>query len=335
MRTPTLDDRTARELPDHLETHLQEWVDHELITPDEVRRIVGYETEHGPSRRIPLVAEIVGYLGAILVIAAGIVAFGLVFDELSHAMRVAVPAVAAAVACGAGVPLVRNRDATFRRLGAVLWTGSVGLVAFALGVVVLDREVVPTYAGVLIGGVCLVYAATLYGLIRHGALQLAIFASAITTAVSGIAWLTSEDPSEIPWAYALALLVLGVVWVIAGERSWLGPSGEALFLGAGLALIAPTLLMADETGIALILGIALAAGLLAAATWLRSTPMLVLSGIALFFYMVSGIGQYLAESIGAPLALALSGLMLIAVAIVVSRLRRFTRSDPAPRTSGT
>ncbi len=75
-------------------------------------------------------------------------------------------------------------------------------------------------------------------------------------------------------------------------------------------------------GFGLLLGVATAVALLAASVWLHRTEMLVLGGLGLFGYLVGAIGHFLADSVGLPIALLLSGLVLLGVAIAMARLRK-------------
>jgi hypothetical protein len=325
MRAPTIEKGGGRHLPDHLDDHLHEWMDRDLITAAEADRIARFEASRVTPRRIPAAAEIVGYLGAVLVFAAGAAVYIQGFEDMSHVARVGVPALATVLAFVAGILLVRNAEATFRRLGAVLWTASVALLAATLGIAFGDRDVVPDYSVFAVGTSCLVYAAVLYGFIRHGATQAAMFAATIATVAGGFAWARPDGLEGSAVALAGALLAIGLAWVAAGAWDRLIPRDEAILLGSALALYSPTFLSVDVSWLALALGIVVSVGLLAASTWLRSTPVLLLSGVALFGYLVATITRYLADSLGAPVALAASGLVLIGVAIVVSRLRRFAR----------
>jgi len=73
-----------------------------------------------------------------------------------------------------------------------------------------------------------------------------------------------------------------------------------------------------------------------ASVWQRSTPMLIAGAIGLFFYLVSAIVYFLSDSVGTPIALLLSGVVLMGVAVGASRLKRFTgreEAEPKPQES--
>jgi len=327
MRTPTTDGRRVA-LPDHLQEHLSEWVDHQLLNPGEAARIGDYERALAKPRRISAVAEIVGYLGALLILVGGGSLYVQERDAMSHVVRVAVPAFGALAALVGGIFLIRTSEFSFRRLGAVLWMISVGLVAGAIAVALVDTPViVPQYTAFVVGAASLVYAVILYRLCKHEATQAAMFAAAVTTLAGVIAWVNPQGDNAQIW-FAVPLVALGLAWVIAGATSVVVPRTIALVLGSFLALYMPQLIAGTNiVWMAFVLGLAVAGGLLAASTWLRSTPVLVLSAIGLFMYLVGVITQYLSDTVGAPLALLLSGVALLAVALGASRLQRFTRRN--------
>ncbi|HZD78668.1 MAG TPA: hypothetical protein VE646_01325, partial [Actinomycetota bacterium] len=56
-----------------LRRHLEAWVARELISTEEAEAIRAFEVGTAPSpRRVPLVTEVLAYLGAGLAIAAGV-----------------------------------------------------------------------------------------------------------------------------------------------------------------------------------------------------------------------------------------------------------------------
>jgi hypothetical protein len=103
----------------------------------------------------------------------------------------------------------------------------------------------------------------------------------------------------------------------------LTPRPAAMTIGAAGAVYAPMLAM-ESTGLATLLGVGVAAALLATSVWQRSGPLLVAGAIGLFGYLVGAIVYFLSDSVGVPIALLLSGVALLGVAVVIARLKRFT-----------
>ena len=75
------------------------------------------------------------------------------------------------------------------------------------------------------------------------------------------------------------------------------------------------------------LGVGVAIALLVGSVTMRNAEMLAVGVLALFGYLVGAIVRYLSDTAGLPIALLLSGVTLVVLAILAARLRRFT----APR----
>jgi hypothetical protein len=75
-----------------------------------------------------------------------------------------------------------------------------------------------------------------------------------------------------------------------------------------------------EAGWGLWLGLAVAVALLVAGSALRRNVLLGIGAAAMVVFLVQAAGRYW-EDLGAPLAILLVGLGLVAVAVVLARLR--------------
>jgi hypothetical protein len=103
-------------------------------------------------------------------------------------------------------------------------------------------------------------------------------------------------------------------------------------LGAIAALYGRVLALDRYTGEALLGGAAVAAALLAAGAATRSAAVLALAGIGSFGYLFGSIMWFLRDTLGAPLALLLGGVALLAVAVITLKLGSMTRAmDPDGR----
>lgn len=179
------------------------------------------------------------------------------------------------------------------------------------------------------------YAAALW-LVRRSALQnLALFAGLVIT-ILGIADIitapggTGPAPSPAPTpinlptpllAIALPLWVFGLAWAGLGWRRYVGPLWVTIPSGVILALIAPSL-AAGGHGWMYVIGIGTAAAAMAASVPLRNTPLLALGALAMFGYLTSVAARYLHQSLGVPSALAITGVLIIGLAVVSARLMR-------------
>ena len=147
----------------------------------------------------------------------------------------------------------------------------------------------------------------------------------IVLAADRAGWETfREHPGS--WSGGL-LAALGVAWVLAGWRSALRPVTTALVLGSGLALVGPVVMIETKPGLNFILGLAISAALLVASVAIRQTVLLGFGAAGLFVYTLWTIGYYFSESLGWPLALLLSGVALLAIALLAVRLRPLARGS--------
>jgi hypothetical protein len=179
------------------------------------------------------------------------------------------------------------------------------------------------------------YAAALW-LIRRSALQsLALFAGLVIT-ILGVADIitvpagTGSVPAPAPnlptpvLAIALPLWVFGLAWAGLGWRRYVGPLWVTIPCGVILALIAPGF-AAGHYGWMYVIGIATAAAAMAASVPLRNTPLLALGALAMFGYLTAVAARYLHQSPGGPSALAITGVLVIGLAVVSARLMRAAR----------
>jgi CBS-domain-containing membrane protein len=88
-------------------------------------------------------------------------------------------------------------------------------------------------------------------------------------------------------------------------------------------------LAVGEHGWVYAIAIATASAAMAASIPLRNTPLLALGTLAMFGYVTSVAVHYLHQSLGVPAALAITGVLIIGLAVVSARLMRATH-PPKP-----
>jgi hypothetical protein len=123
--------------------------------------------------------------------------------------------------------------------------------------------------------------------------------------------------------------VLGAAWLELGRRGLVVPRRTSEALGA-LAMVSGCQALATvgrgsgdelgEAGWGLWLGLAVAVALLVAGSALRRNVLLGIGAAAVVVFLAQAAGRYW-EDLGAPLAILLVGLGLVAVAVVLARLR--------------
>lgn len=309
-----------------LEARLERWTSAGLITPEQADRIGLFAANEAPPHgKLTPGTEAISYLGVVLALAAMFATWGQL--ETRDGARLVLTGLTTLGLAGAGWILARSPDGSLARLGAILWLLATGTVAFATVDAYLLAgdpdlpEVVPLAVGVAMA----VVGWTSYAIRQQAISHVAAFAGTATTAVGMALWLAGEDE---PGAIGASLLALGIAWLFAA-RVMVAPAA-GITLAAGAVAVAPTFFAEAATGPALLLGIVL--GATTTVVGLRGAGWggLAIGGVALFGYTTAAIVHFFGETIGAPLALLSGGVLLLGVAIAVSRLRRPQGGGSAP-----
>lgn len=275
--------------------------------------------------RISLLGEAIGYIGVILVLAGGGAAIGQRWDELSETARISVIAGAAAGFLAVGIMARRSTEPALIRLSAVVWLVSTIGVAVTAALIAtwtydLEERAVVTAAALS----ATVYGAILWAVDHKAAQHLALYGAGLMLVTSSVAWISDgEVPSG---AFALVAWGFGVAWAIGAWRRLLQPWWVGVPLGAVTAMIAPTAIRTDAGAYAL--GLTTAAAIMAASVSLRLTPGLAIGALGLFGYVTGAVVHYFRDTLGVPAALALTGVAILVIAVIATRLVDRTRPSP-------
>ena len=322
-------DREHRAIFEHLDT----WEERSLVSHEQVEEIRRFEEkQQAGAPRIPLITEVVAYLGAALAVGAVAALVGPHWDEISHGQKLLGSAAIAIALVVAGALLRGTAEPAVRRLAGVLWTLGLGAMTGFLALVLFDlapgQDPAPWSAFVL-GAAVGITARVMLLFLPSPPLLVALFLGAVTAVLGAGAWAIDAGWTWLedltPWR-GIAILIVSVAFLVAGLRGALTPRISAITIGAVGAVVAPMFSM-EASGFGALLGVGVAAALLATSVWQRSTPMLVAGAIGLFVYLVATIVHYLSGTVGVPLALLLSGGVLLCVAVMTARLKRFTGTD--------
>ena len=267
------------------------------------------EAERGPS----LVVEALGYLGGVVMLVGAGLLVGLVWPDLSTALRLLLLGATALglVAAGYAVP-ERLGDAAVR-LQSVLWAAAVGATAGFVTLFtseVLDRQ--DEHALVVIGPVTAAVAATLWWQRRTWLQQLALLAPVLLTAAGVALELTSTDSS---WAGA-AVWMTALAWTGAALAGLVAPRPTGVAFGVVGAVLGASTMQA-EVGIALALATAVAA--VALALWERSLPWLGVGAAMVLWTMPRAADAWFPGRLSAALTLIATGAVLVVAAVWVAR----------------
>ena len=279
-----------------------------------------------PSGRIPLLTEAVGYVGAVLLLAGAGAAIGQGWDDLADETRLGLLAGTAAFFLGAGLVTRRSSDPAFVRLTSVVWVLGTGAVAAALTEFFVGFIQTPDETTFLVvAATTTALAALLYAVHPTALQQLALFAGVLVTSIAiGV----RIDPDYPAWVGGVTAWVVGFAWLILGATDRVTPSWVAMPLGLITALIAPTAIQDAGFGAMFAVGIVTAAGVMAGSVRWRSVPGLALGTFGLFAYVTGAVVHYFGDTMGVPAALAVTGTVILVLAVVTTRLARFARTPP-------
>jgi hypothetical protein len=275
----------------------------------------------GPGRHssVSLLTEAVAYVGAVLVLGGGIAAVVQNWNDISDWGHVGLPAAVAALFLAAGLVLRNVADDAIRRLVSALWFVSVGGVAAAVALATHDVYGGSGTTTLLVTGLATTAYSTALWLLRRRALQNAALFVSLIVAVCGVIAASFESPT--PSTFALSLWALGLAWAGLGWLRVAEPMWTSMPLGVVLALVAPSVGIADH-GWMFAIAIATAGALMAASVPLHNTPLLGVATVAMFAYVTWVLVRYFTDSLGVPAALAIAGLLILGLAVVSARLLR-------------
>lgn len=164
---------------------------------------------------------------------------------------------------------------------------------------------------------------------RRTSLQQIAVAGGVAFVCGGLSDLAGGDD----W-FGLLLWLAGVGWIALTRVAILTPARTGFALGAvgvlgGSQAVAVEFFESPE-GWGLALGLTSAMALLYLSVSFADTVLLGFGIVGLFLFLVQIIEEYLADSLGGPLALLLAGVVLLLVALLAVRLKdRANVSDVA------
>jgi Predicted membrane protein (DUF2157) len=310
---------------EELDRRVARWVAAGVIGAEQGEAILALEALAGDGgepagRGRAVVVEVLGYLGGGLALVAGFVLGAESWTQLGQWGRAGVLAVVTGVLLAAGWRLRTDQGRVLPRLASVLWLGAVaafaGLLAVLLGGRGDDALADPS---LWVAGGALVLAGGLFLLERRVLQQVALFLAVVATMVAG--------GRRLGWSWetveGYGFLVLGAVWLELGRRGLVGPRRTSEALGSLVLLSGPEVMDAEGVGPGdwgLWLGLGLAVALIVAGSALRRNVPLGIGAAGMVVFLGQIAGEHWRD-LGAPLAILLVGLGLVAAAVVLARLR--------------
>lgn len=329
---------TGAPIGETLSHHLDVWVERGLINQTQARRIL--EAERTSSHRAvhsqrgrgagqpSLTTEALGYVGGILVLIATALIGGQYFDDLGTLGRLGVVGVGAGALLTAGqlVPVRPGRPAT-GRLRSVLWVLTVAAVAGFIGLLASESF---TWSGedeafVTASGAAVV-ALVLWR--QHSSVlqQVTVVATLTVALGSGAATHLGGDIA----VSGLAIWVFGALWLLLGWAGIVRPRPATDVLGGLVLTVGAALTMDHDVGAGL--SLLTVAGLVLTGVRMHALRLLVVGSLATLIVVPSVVQRYFPETLAAPLALLVCGVLLVVAALTtVSRRGPSALSDPVAR----
>lgn len=317
----------SRATADPLRLKLDEWASVGLITADQSDAIFAAEHESAPAPpRVPLATEAVGYVGSALVLTAIGMIVGNNWDSLPAVAHIAVLAIPTAAVIAAGAIVLRSSDAAMQRLGSVLWALSVAGAAATTVVAVMeivgDNDAPDRGMPLMVGSVAAAVAVVEWVRHRDFLQQAALFAGVMTMSVGVVEVFESTRSTFSSPVWSIPVLMVGALWTIGGVMDRIEPSDEACLLGPAALLVGLQIFAADQRAIGVWFGTAVVVGLLALGM-LRDHPILLLVGtLGVFIWTPQLALYYLEDEVGPEATLMVLGLLLIGVAVMVTKYWR-------------
>lgn len=301
-------------------THwVRDGVDCGLITEEQAARLVaslGTETSApATGRGRAVLVEALAYLGGAIVVTSSILLGSLFWDDLTDPIRLALVGTAAAGLVGGGATVRSTRHTASGRLRSALWAAAVVAVAAELAVLAGVIGLGEVDAALFVSGGATAAAAILWWRWPTAAQQAVTMATAAMTAAAAVACLDVPD-SAIglgPWA-------VGVAWALLGWSGRTDPARLGQTAGSAMALLGAMMTSSSDAGT--VLTLATLVLLLAVALHLGDPLLLGVAGIGVVINVPGAVARWFPGSVSVPVALLVVGLLVVLVAVVVSRRDR-------------
>jgi hypothetical protein len=298
-----------------LEKGLDRWTAAGIISAQQAERIRALERRPAG---VPVLGEALGYVGGALAAGAAAAAYGRLWSDLSSAAQSVTLALASALLLVLGRLLLPSSSPAAGRLMTFLWALSVvslGASTVIFGDAIgLDGDGSTMIAGLATSAL----AFWLWHVRQSGAQQLALF-GALSTLVTALLPVGAEVGAD---ALGTSLWVLGLVWMGLARRGWIPPGRIADVIGATAALTGPLFWLLDFGPVGEPLALLTAALVIALGVRLRRTPMLLLGSAGLFIYVPFALNSYFGATLGVPVTLFLSGIVMMLGAFVSLKMRK-------------
>ncbi|MDQ3618853.1 MAG: DUF2157 domain-containing protein [Actinomycetota bacterium] len=306
---------------DDLERRLQRWLSAGLISESQADAIrASEEREANSSRSVPILAEVIAYIGAIFVLSAATFVASQVWTDLRSGAQLVVVVLATGVLWAGGWLLRTGRHPMTQRLVSVLWFLSAGGLAWTADLIATGLLDIEDGYGLVIGVPLSLYTGLLF-VYRRTPLQQVALASSLGLICAGLSDLAGGDD-----LFGLLLWLVGVGWIVLTRAGRMTPLRTGYVLGAvgllvGSQAVALKFLETTEAE-GIVLGLISAGALLYLSVAFGEMVLLGFGIAGLFLFLAQAIGEYLGDGLGGPVALFVAGIILLMVALLSLRLKQ-------------
>lgn len=316
-----------------IEEHLQRWLAAGILKPETAETIRIYERSQkepvGEAR--PGVLEAMLYLGVVVLSVGVFSLFAQQWENLESWARVAAIAVPTLLLLGVGAALHASGEPQLQRGGQVAWLATVALFA-GLSAVVIHEYGLGFDDADDPGALLAIAAATFLLAVGFWVVSPSypqVFAIAGSTVFLGQAMGAWPDDFSKELA-GMTIFVIAVAGIALAEVRWLTPVLAARVLFSALAIVGPFQAGVDTGPIVFELLAGAAAAAVIGYGVLRASFLVVLVGVAgAFFVLINFVLRHFSERLGAPVAMMISGGILVAGVLLLALYRRESQRGKA------
>ncbi|WP_062377579.1 DUF2157 domain-containing protein [Demequina pelophila] len=298
----------------------------------EASREAAHEAPPAAPHALAVVGEIVGYLGAVLVVSAVTFLIGNAWEDLNDAARVGVVAALTIAALVAGLVTARYPTAPAQRLASALLAVTVGLTAWLAWLSADSGGVEDPASALIAAGAATAVAAAIYAARRRALAQMALLAGILATATALYATVLDDRGMTMSLASGLTTAAIGAVWIVLSALGRLVPEKLGLVIG-GLTVIygLQTSAFDDARAWVLAAAVACAVAMIVAAITRRDVAVLIVpGGIGLLTAMPQLIEEVVEDAFATWLGVLATGVLLVVAAVWMVRDRTRRPSEAPP-----
>jgi hypothetical protein len=308
-----------------VDEQLTRWRDAGLLDEHTAERIAEFERSRSqpvrPSDR-PGVLEAVLYLGVAVVAVGAWVLLAQNWEELRPWARIAALGVPGLLAIAAGFVMRASGEPGIARAGHMSWLVAVGLLA-GTSAVIGNQADLDQRDLVLLAGLVATALALTFWVLAASSPQVIGVGAALVVLASGIG--SSPDEYNVLIA-GIFVSLFGAIAVGFTEAGLVTPRTTAravfaLMTAAGIYFAG----LEDQFIVVELLAFVAGACLIVLSVWRGAFIYMVYGVGVVFVALVTFIFRHFADTLGAPLALILSGAILVAAALIVARFGRAHR----------